>query len=198
MLRRLVGLPERSEMPPLVDGEVISLNRPLRRSAIAATYLVILIVLSLLVYTMIYRKPVFLLFSFSCFLLAFCLVGNVFLYLRLKPRLILGDDRIQSASLVRDVEWEIKYDEIAEIKLCTKWGSPFIGINFAETSRLHPVWQCEALRRSVQRTKKWLGYDLCLSSREMIEPPAVVLEAIQRCYRRFQEDKQMQESETLN
>src|SRR6516165_2834695 len=119
MLRRLFGLPERSEMPPLVEGEVISLNRPLRRCAIAATYLVILAALSLLVYLM-YGKSVLLAVSLTCFLLAFPLVGNVIVFLRVRPRLVLGLDRIQSASSIRDVDWEIKYGEIAEIKLFSK------------------------------------------------------------------------------
>jgi hypothetical protein len=118
MLRRLLGFPERSEMPPLVDGEVISLSRRLKPVIAAAIYSGILTLLPLLIYLF---YPVRALLAISLFFSMFAalFVGGVALYLKFKPRLVLGLDRIQWASGLTDVDWEIKYDQIAEIRLFT-------------------------------------------------------------------------------
>jgi hypothetical protein len=191
MLRRLLGFPERSEMPLLVDGEVISLNRRLTPVVAAAVYSGILTLLPLLVY-LFYPVRALLAISFFFSMFAALFVGTVALCLKFKPRLILGVDRIQCASGLTDVDWEIKYDQIAEIRLFTLCGERFIGINFTEASRLHPV--CEALRKSFESKK--LGYDFYFNCGRMPEHPEAIFEAIQRCYRGFQEDKQSSESET--
>ena len=178
-------------MPLLADGEVISLNRGLTSVVAAAIYSGILTLLPFLVY-LFYPIRALLAISFFFSMFAAPFVGGVALYLKFKPRLVLGLDRIQCASGLTDVDWEIKYDQIAEIRLFTLCGERFIGINFTEASRLHPF--CEAVRKSFQSKK--LGYDFYFNCRGMPERPEAIFEAIQRCYRGFQEDKQSSGSET--
>lgn len=191
MFRRLLGFPERSEMPLLVDGEVISLNRRLPSLVAATIYSGILTLLPLLVY-LFYPVRALLTISFFFSMFAALFVGTVAHYLKFRPRLILGVDRIQCASGLTDVDWEIKYHQIAEIRLFTLCGERFIGINSTEASRLHPL--CEAVRKSFESKK--LGYDFYINCGGMPEHPEAIFEAIQRFYRGFQEDKQSSGSET--
>src|SRR5713101_2843343 len=196
MFRRMFGFPEPIEMPPLVDGEVISLSRPLSRFVMVAIYFGILSFLPVLVYLLFYREPALLRFSISCAFCSLVPIGTVIILIVFKPRLILGYDRIQCASRLRYAHWEVKYEDIAEMKLFSKGGTRFIGINFTENNMLHPIWQCEALRKSRQYCKKRYGYDFCLVCSEMQERPEIVFEAILRCYHRFRDDKQLKNSET--
>ena len=191
MFRRLLGFPERSEMPPLVDGEVISLSRFLTRTVALAIYLLIVSLLLFFVFLVLNQDRFFLGGAVIC---AFCAIGPLGMVLTLivfKPRLVLGRDRIQSASRLRDVDWEVKYEDIAEMKMLVKNRARFIGIKFTENASLHPLWQCQALKKSRQNTKKRLGYDLCLNCGKMLESPEAVFEALLRCFHRFEDDKQL-------
>jgi len=191
MFRRLFGFPERREMPPRIDGEVISLIRFPPREVFVAIYTIVVSLLLLLVFLFINHDRALLAMSIVCALAAVAPSGLAVVFIVFKPRLILGWDRIQCASFPMWIDWEIKFQDIAEIELVSKRGIRFIGIKFTDAASLHPSWQCPALRKSRQYNQKKWGYDLCLYCQEMHERPEAVFEAILRCYHRFGETQEL-------
>ncbi len=103
-----------------------------------------------------------------------------------KPRLVLGDDRMQWVEGKR-VHWEVHYEHVAAIELFNgPLGAKAIGIRLhlpesleARMTRLPWKW------RLWQAQWKRFGFDIVLPPRQSTEPVERVLETALTCLHRY-------------
>lgn len=126
------------------------------------------------------------------------LVGGGFLLrlmrglLESKPRLVLGDDRMQWLEGGR-VTWEVPYDNFAQLVLVAgPFGERILGIQLLTPDRFEQTRACLpwSWRRCRAKYKKWFGFDLAFPIRYCSEPAERVLETASTCLHRFRRVKE--------
>jgi hypothetical protein len=123
-----------------------------------------------------------------------CFLGSWYFF-TCKPRLVLGETRLQYL-VGKHLRWEAGYGEIGEIALFTpihplgyriSWESA-LGLRLQVPQRFDEGHPRLARRRG--RLRRRCGFDLVLPMAFAFEPPERCLEAVLRCFHRFQAERE--------